>query len=426
MGKYSASHLSNPEIRQRLLAKVAADWVNEADILVLLAEADLRKMYLDEGYPSMHAYCIGFFHFSRDVASQRIHAARAARDYPVLFTAVEEGRLHLSAVRLIAPHLTPDNVDELVAASTHRTCEEIEELIVRRFVRLETLREGSSPGERLSPSGSLPKEGSSPSSHDLASMVSQHAVRHIGPEAMDLGQVAPERGVVAAPRQPAPKPEPSVWVALSKRAHEKLQYAQALLSHTFADASLVMERALDDLIAKAEKQKFAATEKPRAPRDSTRPRCIPAHVRRAVWKRDGGQCTFVSGSGRRCAARKLLEYDHIDPVARGGKATVDRMRLRCRGHNQREAERAFGAGFMEKKREEARDQSISRRGDRPPPKARRQRDAGVASRRAIRRAPAPYIRRKHARRAPAARTEENLHGLDRLEMRQLTGHESGP
>ena len=41
-------------------------------------------------------------------------------------------------------------------------------------------------------------------------------------------------------------------------------------------------------------------------------------------------------------------------MARGGQATVERMRLRCRAHNQYEAERAFGAEFMDAKRSEAR------------------------------------------------------------------------
>jgi hypothetical protein len=62
----------------------------------------------------------------------------------------------------------------------------------------------------------------------------------------------------------------------------------------------------------------------------------------------------VSASGTRCKARKFLEFDHVDPVACGGQATVDKMRLRCRAHNQYEAECAFGAGFMSRKRREAR------------------------------------------------------------------------
>ena len=45
-----------------------------------------------------------------------------------------------------------------------------------------------------------------------------------------------------------------------------------------------------------------------------------------------------------------LEFDHIEAFARGGEATTANIRLRCRAHNQYEAERTFGAGFMEAKR----------------------------------------------------------------------------
>jgi hypothetical protein len=41
----------------------------------------------------------------------------------------------------------------------------------------------------------------------------------------------------------------------------------------------------------------------------------------------------------------------VIPVARGGRATTDNLRLRCRAHNQLEAERAYGAYFMEGKRQ---------------------------------------------------------------------------
>ena len=40
-------------------------------------------------------------------------------------------------------------------------------------------------------------------------------------------------------------------------------------------------------------------------------------------------------------------------VACGGEATVDNVRCLCRAHNQLEAERRFGAGFMEGKRRQA-------------------------------------------------------------------------
>jgi len=77
-------------------------------------------------------------------------------------------------------------------------------------------------------------------------------------------------------------------------------------------------------------------------------------VKRAVWVRDGGQCTFVSDKGHRCEARSSLEWDHIQEFARGGEATVEGIRLRCRAHNQYTAEQTFGAGFMQAKRDQAR------------------------------------------------------------------------
>jgi hypothetical protein len=141
---------------------------------------------------------------------------------------------------------------------------------------------------------------------------------------------------------------------LSRETSEKLRYAGELLGHQIptGDIAGVLDRVLDLAIAQLEKQKFAATSRPRraAGRSSSHPRYVPAHVRRAVWERDGGQCTFVSESGRRCEARKALHFDHVLEVARGGEATVEGIQLRCRAHNQFTAERTFGAQFMRHKR----------------------------------------------------------------------------
>ncbi|MFI5372099.1 MAG: hypothetical protein ACHQ52_11120, partial [Candidatus Eisenbacteria bacterium] len=68
-----------------------------------------------------------------------------------------------------------------------------------------------------------------------------------------------------------------------------------------------------------------------------------------------------ASNGRRCEERTRLEFDHMDPVARGGESTADRIRLRCRAHNQYEAERVFGERFMRGKREEAVRKAAERR-----------------------------------------------------------------
>ena len=143
-------------------------------------------------------------------------------------------------------------------------------------------------------------------------------------------------------------------LTIAQTTHDKLRYAQTLLSHQIpsGDLAKVLDRALDALIPQLEQRKFAATAKPRSghPRPSARPRHIPAQVKRTVWQRDGGQCTFESEAGRRCPARRFLEFDHLDEVARGGEATVAGIRLRCRAHNQYGAECTFGAAFMRHQR----------------------------------------------------------------------------
>lgn len=129
----------------------------------------------------------------------------------------------------------------------------------------------------------------------------------------------------------------------------------ALVSHIVPDGDLaqVLDDALRIAMQHRNRRKLGAATKSRATRVSTNPRHIPANVRRAVYERDGGRCTFIADDGHRCEARHHLHFDHIEPLARGGTSTADNIRLHCRAHNQFQAERTFGAGFMQAKRERA-------------------------------------------------------------------------
>jgi hypothetical protein len=110
-----------------------------AALLAHLAEVDARKLYLPAAYPSMFDYCVHELHLSEDAAYKRIQAARIARQFPALFEALADGQLHLSGVCLLAPYLTRENADLLLAAAAHRTKAEIESLLAQRFPRSETM-----------------------------------------------------------------------------------------------------------------------------------------------------------------------------------------------------------------------------------------------------------------------------------------------
>jgi 5-methylcytosine-specific restriction endonuclease McrA len=156
-------------------------------------------------------------------------------------------------------------------------------------------------------------------------------------------------------------------VTLGQSAHDKLRYAQALLGHAVGPGAVadLLERALDALIAQEEKRKFAVGTRTRKRTSKGEGRYIPAETRRAVFLRDGGKCTFVGDHGHRCESDDRIQFDHVIPEARGGRTTEDNLRLRCRAHNQYEADRVFGARFMQGRRDRARPAAAKPRAARP-------------------------------------------------------------
>lgn len=381
MSVLSRSHLSDPALLTILAEDLAREQGACAQVLMDLAEVDARRLYLPAGYPSMFDYCVRELRFPREKAFKRIRAARAARRFPAIFELLAAGRLSLSAIVMLAAHLTEHTARELLGAAADHTVDEIEHLLVARFPRPDLPARivpvvVPEPPVSAAPQAPLAivlgaqheASGTTPPGTISDSELSLRTVWVATPESAGVisGNSLSSRTV--EPAAPRPRVIPlaperfALQCTVSRQTHENLRKAQALLRHQVPDGNLeaILDRALELLVHELEKRRCAATGRPRvatrpnAAGPDPNPRHIPAAVRRAVWTRDRGQCTFRSESGRRCEARGHLEVDHIEPVARGGRASVGNLRLRCRAHNQYEAERMYGAEFMRHKREAAR------------------------------------------------------------------------
>jgi HNH endonuclease len=349
----SLAHLANRPLLTGLAEAVGNERTALVVVLAYVAEVDARRLFLQEGHPSMYMYCVQHLKLSEQGAYRRIRAARLARRFPVLFTLVAEGRLHLSAITLLAPHIRRRNAEELFAAAEHKTKQELQQLLADRFphpdlpTRVRVLVAPLSARPVEGPAGVAPSTPAWPvagsaASPDIDVRLAPGRVEHAAPPTIVM-PVAPRRYALEVP--------------IDQETHDLLRRAQELLRHQLpeGDVAEVLRRGLQLLVKDLEKRKFALTDRPRdqQPRACTS-RHVPALVRRAVRKRDGGQCTFVSEAGQRCSARGMLEFDHIQPVTLGGAASIDNIRLRCRAHNQFDADQVFGAGLMARKREEAR------------------------------------------------------------------------
>jgi hypothetical protein len=170
-------------------------------------------------------------------------------------------------------------------------------------------------------------------------------------------------------------------VTVSKRFMEKLEAARDALSHSHpgSDPEAILEAGLDLLIERHAKRRgivanprrnapspslstagagersdpldsVAAARSRRGPLagDGNETRHIPAAVKREVWLRDGGCCQFRLENGELCGSTHRLQFDHVRPVALGGEATVDNLRLACSPHNLLAARRVFGDALMDR------------------------------------------------------------------------------
>src|SRR5207245_3061556 len=121
--------IPDDELLHRLAELMGQSRRVEADIVAHIAEVDERRLYAREALPSMFAYCTYVLHLSYGEAYLRISAARASREHPMLLAMLADGRLHLSAIAKLAPHLTRENRDSLLERATHRSKRQIEEQI---------------------------------------------------------------------------------------------------------------------------------------------------------------------------------------------------------------------------------------------------------------------------------------------------------
>jgi len=326
----------------------------KAVVLVHIAVIDARNLYLARGFESMKAFLVAKMALTEDAAYKRIQVARLARQLPRLFTAVASGELSIYDVRLLAPRLTSTNVEELVTECAHKSATEIEGVLARRFPRAEELR----LDDGVSPQVAIPHDGGGRSAQVVAAQSSDsipHADRQV-----DLPEAIPplaNMGFITAPRvrtriQQLSESRYTLQVTLAGTTHDKLRRLQDLLAHAIPDRDIaeIIDRSFDALMERLEKRKFGTHAKGDGKNRPRTLRAIPAQIKRAVYERDRGACAHRFEDGRICGSRSKLEYDHIVPIAKGGRTTIENVRLLCRAHNQHAADQAFGQRFMDEKR----------------------------------------------------------------------------
>jgi len=340
----SLTRLSDAELVARVKSLVARERDATAHLVAHLAELDTRDVHLREGYRSLYVYCRDVLGLSEGEAYNRIEVARAARRFPVILEMLETGAVNLTAVRLLAPHLTAANHHEVLESARGKRKSEIEEIVARLAPRPDvaaSVRKLPAVRSQASPSAAAPF-GEAVEATVVADAV---ALDLPAPAPFETDVPAEPLPVTRAAVEPLSPDRYKLQLTIGDETLEKLRLAKDMLGHAIpsGDDAAVLDRALAALLVDLAKKKFADTRKPR-PSRATDPRRREASAaeKRAVWVRDLGRCRYIGPSGHRCEERRFVEFHHVDPYALGGETTVDNIELRCRRHNDYEGRLYFG------------------------------------------------------------------------------------
>jgi hypothetical protein len=310
----------------------------EAELLVYLGEIDERRLYLEWACSSSFVFCTRELGFSEGAAYNRIAVARAGRRLPAMINALALGKVHFAGLRLLAPYLTAENHRAVLSQATGKSKREIEELVARLAPRPAMATVIRRIPEQVAPASAAGGvAGTEASGETVTDSAKAAGARH-----------REKRASV----EPMNEEMFRVHFTASRQLRDKLHEARDLLRHRIRDGAIarVFECALDALIAQTKKERFGIGREERngsLEAKQTRSRHIPEAIKRAVFERDGGRCTFKDHRGRRCTEKGTLQFDHIDGFALTHKHDPARIRLLCAAHNLHEANKLYGHAFMQ-------------------------------------------------------------------------------
>ena len=342
-----------------------------------LAEIEARGLYMERGFSSLFDYAVRELGYSDAAAARRIGAMRLCADAPQAREGLRDGSLTLSAAAELQWAFDRQRRRGSICGTA-------------------AIAPAGTPAPDSAPAVPLPPAEPDPPPLVLDAVGRRHLVEEAaGKSARQVRQMLADLDPELAP--PADRVRPlgdgryELKATIDGQCRQGLEQLRGLLSHV--DPRMTMGQLVGRLVQEA-LDRHDPSRPPRRARSGSRPadakanaprtptpeqaqrrsapaakhaarpadtaaapktdpdaghhaastpesqscasgRAISAGVRRQVWQRDGGRCSYVDPqTGRRCNSTHLIEIDHIVPHALGGGADPGNLRLLCGAHHR--------------------------------------------------------------------------------------------
>jgi hypothetical protein len=309
--------LSSRDLLEKTVAAAREEKRATLALLDLLAEVDARRLYSERGYATLWEYVHKALGYSEAQASERVAAMRLMRKVPEVRAELDANRVNLTATAKLASFVRREGCD------VERTRTLLEKIVAKptREVEKILLAEQAVPEEkpdRFEAKGPELTRISFDADAEFMSLFEELRNLQGRPDwSMSDRMKAAMRDAIRRKRGPEhEKKEPTKTEPNPERKTEPKKSAPVLRA-----------------------PEAASTAKPS--------RFIPIAVRRAIRARSGNRCEYVDPTTkRRCEGRFGLQFDHIQPFAKGGGSNFENLRHLCANHNRHAAVREFGAEKM--------------------------------------------------------------------------------
>jgi hypothetical protein len=297
----TALSLSDDDLVIRVDALASSAREVTAELIAHLAALELRpSLYAGRGYGSLYDYCTRALRLSEDAACDRIRAARICRDFPALLDLLGSGSVSLTTIRLLQPHLTPENQEAVLLRATHRSRKQILALVAELAPQPDV-----AASVRKLPGPALPDPEVEPPSLPWETAPA-HRELELAAATPGAGDVAPRSAALAVPGMPWVFPGPGLFdgeapvpaataqdtpitspiaspasaravvrasapgryrvqFTIGEETHEKLERLQALMRREIpsGDVAVIFEQAVELMLMKVERAKLGAKAKAR-------------------------------------------------------------------------------------------------------------------------------------------------------------------
>lgn len=401
------SSLSNDELIANLSSLIRSERKITRQILELIELAEMRRLYLEQGYPSLFEWLTKYFGYSESAAYRRLQAARLISTLSEagkeLQEKIESGTLTLSTLAKAQSFfraeekrsggMVPSEVKvRILEKVENQSLQKTEKLLFQFFpeaaksLQAEKISAVSETESRLSlvlseevlnhlkrvqellghalPEGSLGEVIAYLSKEflkrkdPLLKKAGQRKTMSSG-SLVQSGKLAQSERLVQSENAAQPNGEASSESLTQPDSQAQSESLAQPDRSTQSDGSPHPPGSAKDAYA-PRSESFTHSEISVSPENtaavlhgggmragklSPQRKPLSVSLRRFILQRDQGRCQFMDPrSGKVCGSRRRVEIDHIRPVALGGEDLPANLRCLCRNHNQWRARRTFAGG----------------------------------------------------------------------------------